>query len=77
MAQRFKAGDRVRATGYDFYSGTLAGALGVASLIAGAHGTSVYPDPARILVFVTWDDGSQHSVPAKLLERVRESGQEN
>ena len=77
MAQRFKAGDRVRMTGYDFYSGAREGQTGVAALISGFHGKSVYPDPAHMLVFVRWDDGAEYSVPVKLLERVRESGQKN
>jgi hypothetical protein len=68
---RFKAGDRVKTVGYDFYGPPVSpDKEGVCSLIAGINGKRVYCDPRKMLVFVTWDDGNQFSVPAKILERV-------
>jgi hypothetical protein len=69
---RFAAGDRVRATGPDFYSGVPEGVLGTASLIATIGGKSVYPDPCKLLVFVTWDEHGEKSVPRCILEHHKE-----
>jgi hypothetical protein len=68
---KFQAGDVVRTTGYDFYTGIGPGNEGVCRMIQGFHGKSVYPDPRKMLVFVEWETGDQISVPASLLEKVR------
>lgn len=70
-APRYQAGDRVRLATFDFYSGLPEGATGTVALIYGFHGTSPYPDPAKRLLFVTWDKYGQVSVPVKSVERVR------
>jgi hypothetical protein len=69
---RFAAGDRVRTTGLDFYSGVPESAIGTALLIATIGGRSVYPDPSKLLVFVKWDEHGEHSVPRALLEHHKE-----
>ncbi len=69
-APRYRSGDRVQLVVPDFYSGLPEGATGTVALIYGFHGTSPYPDPARRLLFVTWDEYGQVSVPVKSVERI-------
>lgn len=71
LGPTFKEGDRVRLTNYDFYSGIPEGAEGTVGLIYGFHGRSPYPDPARRLLFVNWDEHGQVSVPKGMVERIR------
>lgn len=67
---RFREGDIVRMRGADPYSGRRAGQLGVATLVAGARGKSVYPDPAHLMLFCHWDDGVETSVWARSAEKI-------
>lgn len=67
---RFREGDIVRMRGADPYSGRRAGQLGVATLVAGVRGKSVYPDPARLMLFCHWDDGVETSVWARSAEKI-------
>lgn len=68
MSRRFKVGDRVRYTGSPVL-GPSYGATGTVGLVAGPRGQSVHPDPARIMTFVNWDDGSREGVYTRDLER--------
>lgn len=53
---RFHAGQRVRYTG--LYYPTMNGLEGTVVLMRGFYGSSIHPDPARLMVAVQWDDGT-------------------
>lgn len=71
MAQRFKRGDRVQTTGFDIYSGLPEGSRGTVSEVATFSGKSIYPDPAKRLVFVSWDNGGQFGIGKHQIEKLK------
>jgi hypothetical protein len=72
VSDKFHEGDKVRMAGYDVISGRFLGMLGRCALCGSLHGMSVYPDTLKTLVFAHWQDGCEISVPAKMLEKVKE-----
>jgi len=70
---RFRLGDRVRKIGC-FFGGTPEvplGTMGTVSEVATFGGRSIYPDPARLMVFVEWDNGAAIGVFRREVEKVR------
>jgi hypothetical protein len=68
---RFQVGDRVQLLGWDPISGISDGSLGTVALVRGLGGVSPYPDPARRLILVRWDEYGLFAVPVKKVEKIR------
>lgn len=67
----FREGQRVRHTGRFFLTGVPENATGTVALVAGANGESIYPDPARRMVFVSWDNSLPKAVFRNELEPIK------
>ena len=69
---RFRRGQRVRFIGHTFLSGLPQGIVGTVAEVSGFFGKSIYPDPAKRMVWVEWDNRRPLGVYKFELEHITE-----